>query len=113
MSSDGYNLTARYALQQADTLKKRFGRPRILTRNQREELVEFVCPPYPLDLNPIEALWMHTKEYLTAQYSDYQFETYEVSRAGVREAWEKVVASGLLQELIENMPSSHRGCYSC
>jgi hypothetical protein len=41
-----YTFTVRqvqYDLQQPNTLKKRVGRPQILTRNQREELVEFVC----------------------------------------------------------------------
>jgi hypothetical protein len=43
------------------------------------------------------------KEYLTVKYRDYQFQTYEVSRAKVKEAWEVVVTPGLLQGLIESM----------
>ena len=46
MQSNRYTFTVRqvrYALQQPDTPKKRVGRPQILTRDQREELVEFVC----------------------------------------------------------------------
>jgi hypothetical protein len=61
-------------------------------------------PPYSLDLNLIKTLWKHIKEYLTVKYRDYQFQTYEVSQAKVKEAWDVVVTPGLLQELIENMP---------
>jgi len=43
------------------------------------------------------------KEYLTNFYGDYQFESYEVSRQRVQEAWDRVVTPGLLQELIEGM----------
>jgi hypothetical protein len=59
--------------------------------------------PFSLDLNPIETLWKHMKEYLTAVYGDYQFVSYEVSRAKVQEAWDKVITAGLLRELIEGM----------
>jgi hypothetical protein len=36
------------------------------------------------------------KEYLTVKYRDYQFQTYEVSQAKVKEAWEVVVTTRLL-----------------
>lgn len=62
-------------------------------------------PPFSPDLNPIETLWRHMKEYLTVKYGDYQFQTYEVSRAKVQEAWDHVATSGMLQELIESMPA--------
>ncbi len=45
------------------------------------------------------------KEYLMVIYGDYQFESYTVSWTRVQEAWDKVVTPGLLQELIESMPT--------
>ena len=38
-----------------------------------------VCkwPPYSPDLNPIETLWKHMKEYLQAKYGDCKFKSYD------------------------------------
>jgi transposase len=85
------------------------GAPGHTAKETKELLKNFAIhvilwPPYSPDLNPIETLWKHMKEYLTAKYRDYQFETYEVSKAKVQEAWDEVETSGLLRELIESMP---------
>ena len=61
-------------------------------------------PPYSPDLNPIETLWKHIKEYLQARYGDCKFKSYDEQKERIQEAWNKIVTPGLLQELIESMP---------
>jgi hypothetical protein len=96
--------------EQGELLFIQDGAPGHTAKEIKELLKNFAIyvipwPPYSPDLNPIETLWKHMKEYLTAKYRGYQFETYEVSRAKIQEeAWDEVVTSGLLQELIESMP---------
>jgi hypothetical protein len=61
-------------------------------------------PPFPPDLNPIETVWKYMKNYLEDTYGDYAFGSYNIQRERVLEAWEEVVTSGLLIELIKSMP---------
>ena len=53
-----------------------------------EALAIAVCkwPPYSPDLNPIETLWKHMKEYLQAKYKDYKFKSYNKQKIRVQEA---------------------------
>ena len=62
-------------------------------------------PPFSPDLNPIETLWKHIKEYLQEKYRDCPFKSYEQQKERIIEAWEIVVTLGLLRELIESMPA--------
>ncbi len=61
-------------------------------------------PPYSPDLNPIETLWKHMKEYLQRKWGDCKFVSYEDQKVKIEEAWHAVVTPGLLRELIESMP---------
>jgi hypothetical protein len=61
-------------------------------------------PPYSPDLKPIETLlWKHMKEYLQSRYGDYKFKSYKEQKERITEAWH--ITPGLLQELMESMPS--------
>ena len=60
-------------------------------------------PPYSPDLNPIETLWKHLKEYLQREYRMCNFKSYAEQKERISEAWHKVVTLGLLRELIESM----------
>ena len=61
-------------------------------------------PPYSPDMNPIETLWKHMKEYLQSLYGDCAFKSYDEQKIRITEAWNKVVTPGLLLELIKGMP---------
>lgn len=60
-------------------------------------------PPYSPDLNPIETLWKHMKEYLQKRYGDCTFKSYDEQKIRITEAWNVIVTPGLLRELIESM----------
>jgi transposase len=66
-------------------------------------VVIFTWPPYSPDLNPIETLWKHMKEYLQAKYGDCKFRNYKEQRQRVQEAWDTIATPGILRKLIENM----------
>jgi hypothetical protein len=79
-------------------------------KETKELLREFAIvvvnwPPYSPDLNPIETLWKHMKEWLQANYGNCNFKSYEEQKERITEAWQKVVTPGLLRELIESMPA--------
>jgi hypothetical protein len=44
------------------------------------------------------------KNYLQATYGERYFESYDILRGRIKEAWEVVVTPRLLRELIEGMP---------
>ena len=62
-------------------------------------------PPYSPDLNSIETLWKHMKEYLQFHYGDELFKSYLDQKQKIQEAWDKVVAPGLLRDLLDGMPA--------
>ena len=66
-------------------------------------IVAVTWPPYSPDLNPIETLWKHMKEYLQREYGLCNFRLYVEQKERIIEAWDKVVTLGLLRELIESI----------
>lgn len=67
-------------------------------------IVVIKWPPFSPDLNPIETLWKHMKEYLQYKYGDCKFISYADQKLKITEAWKVVVTPGLLRELLESMP---------
>ncbi|XMA19899.1 hypothetical protein WAI453_012690 [Rhynchosporium graminicola] len=62
-------------------------------------------PPFSPDLNPIETLRKHMKEWLQRKYGDCKIKSYIEQKERITEAWKEVVTPGLLRELIESMPA--------
>ena len=85
------------------------GAPGHATKETKELLASLAIvvvnwPLYSPDLNAIETLWKHMKEYLQAKWGDSKWGSYEVQKERITEAWDVVVTPGLLKELIESMP---------
>ena len=79
-------------------------------KETKELLVSLVVitikwPPFSPDLNPIETLWKHMKEYLQLHYGECKFKSYNEQKERITEAWNIIVTPGLLKELIESMPA--------
>lgn len=59
-------------------------------------------PPFPPDLNPIEAVWNWMKDWIQEKYPEDQQLSYDQLRAIVRAAWD-AIPGDFLNDLINSM----------